>query len=318
VIHGSSPEKYRAWLEHTVDYALQHPIFGESFVAINAWNEWAEAAYLEPDVHYGGAYLNATAKALCGIARGAEAGAVEHSQEPSEPRDFDAPSAASAAIERSLPEGYFTKVRSEVFHMIGEPVGKVLELGCGTGNTIAELKRQGLAEWVGGIELESIAAAQIPEDVDQVWIGNFENMTLDPPPHDIDLILCLDVLEHLVDPWSTIKRLHHFLAPGGAIIASIPNIRNKDILRSLILRGEWKYQDWGILDRTHLRFFTKDSAKELMECSGLSVDRIEPAEPISFKPWQMGALLNRITRGRYGEFQVVQFLIRARHSAAAS
>jgi hypothetical protein len=67
VVHGASPEKYEEWLDHAARYALDHPVFGESFVAINAWNEWAEAAYLEPDIYYGAAYLNATARALCGI-----------------------------------------------------------------------------------------------------------------------------------------------------------------------------------------------------------------------------------------------------------
>lgn len=66
VVHGSTPAKYEKWLRHCVDYALQNPTYGESIVAINAWNEWAEAAYLEPDIYYGAAYLNATARALCG------------------------------------------------------------------------------------------------------------------------------------------------------------------------------------------------------------------------------------------------------------
>lgn len=66
LVHGSTPDKYKAWLNHCVNYALENKVFGESFVGINAWNEWAEGAYLEPDVYYGAAYLNATARALCG------------------------------------------------------------------------------------------------------------------------------------------------------------------------------------------------------------------------------------------------------------
>lgn len=64
--HGSTPRKYELWLKAAVDHACRHPVGGESLVFINAWNEWAEAAYLEPDVHFGGAYLNATARALTG------------------------------------------------------------------------------------------------------------------------------------------------------------------------------------------------------------------------------------------------------------
>jgi lipopolysaccharide biosynthesis protein len=65
---GSSPLAYRSWLDDAIAFANQHPFHGEPFVFVNAWNEWAEAAYLEPDVHYGSAYLNATARALHGIA----------------------------------------------------------------------------------------------------------------------------------------------------------------------------------------------------------------------------------------------------------
>ncbi len=65
-LQGSSPIAYQSWLEHLVEHARANPFAGEPFIFVNAWNEWAEAAYLEPDVHYGAAYLNATARALVG------------------------------------------------------------------------------------------------------------------------------------------------------------------------------------------------------------------------------------------------------------
>jgi glycosyltransferase involved in cell wall biosynthesis len=65
VIAGATPAKYQAWLEQLVAHTAQHRFFGERFVAVNAWNEWAEGAFLEPDLHFGGAFLNATARALC-------------------------------------------------------------------------------------------------------------------------------------------------------------------------------------------------------------------------------------------------------------
>ncbi len=64
VVHGSTPAKYQAWVEALIARACAKPFMGESFVCVNAWNEWAEGAYLEPDVHFGGAYLNATARAV--------------------------------------------------------------------------------------------------------------------------------------------------------------------------------------------------------------------------------------------------------------
>ena len=66
VVHGSTPAKYQAWLAELADRAQAHPFAGEALVCVNAWNEWAEGAYLEPDVHFGAAYLNATGRALIG------------------------------------------------------------------------------------------------------------------------------------------------------------------------------------------------------------------------------------------------------------
>ena len=69
VIHGSTPAKYESWLATLVERAQQHPVFGEPIVCINAWNEWCEGAYLEPDLHFGSAYLNATGRAVTGLTR---------------------------------------------------------------------------------------------------------------------------------------------------------------------------------------------------------------------------------------------------------
>ncbi len=71
-IHGSTPSKYERWLSELVARADRHPFFGETLVCVNAWNEWAEGAYLEPDLHFGSAYLNATARAAAGVTRNGE------------------------------------------------------------------------------------------------------------------------------------------------------------------------------------------------------------------------------------------------------
>ncbi len=76
VLHGATPKLYQAWLEKLVTHAERNPFFGEPLLCVNAWNEWAEGAFLEPDIHFGGAFLNATASALCPDARRDTAGAV--------------------------------------------------------------------------------------------------------------------------------------------------------------------------------------------------------------------------------------------------
>ena len=82
-----------------------------------------------------------------------------------------------------------------------------------------------------------------------------KHTTLDNPKNHFDLIMCLDVLEHLVDPWKTLSRLADHLKPGGTVIASIPNVRHARNLLSLLFMGKWEYKEQRLLDKTHLRVF---------------------------------------------------------------
>lgn len=209
-------------------------------------------------------------------------------------------------------DAYYNAVRRDAIQLIERPVGRVLELGCGTGATLCELKKRGMAEWVGGVELVPEIAAQIDPTIDKVWVGDFERMDLDIMPRSLDVILCLDFLEHLVDPWTVIHRIHKLLSANGSIIASIPNVRNRKVIIDLLLKGEWEYKEQGILDKTHLRFFTKSTAIKLMTCSGLIVDHVAPSNEIKMKPWLTRGLLHLITGGWTKDFYAIQYIIRAR------
>ncbi len=89
------------------------------------------------------------------------------------------------------------------------------------------------------------------------------------------MILALDVLEHLVDPWTVVAKLDRLLRPGGVLVASIPNVRHHSVVVPLLFKGGWRYLPMGPLDRTHLRFFTRSTAIELVETSGMRVDKID-------------------------------------------
>lgn len=121
----------------------------------------------------------------------------------------------------------------------------------------------------------------------------------------MDLILCLDVLEHLVDPWEVIRKLTGLLKPEGCIIACIPNIRHFSVLFDLVLKGKWDYSETGLLDKTHLRFFVRKTAISLLESSGLKVDSILALKGI--KAW----LVNVITISIFKDLLSRQFIIRA-------
>src|SRR6185436_7844996 len=89
-------------------------------------------------------------------------------------------------------------------------------------------------------------------------------------PASLDCIVCADVLEHLRDPERALRLLLRYLAPDGLLVASIPNVRHASVLLPLLVEGRFRYQDEGILDRTHLRFFTLHEIVELLTRAGLT------------------------------------------------
>jgi 2-polyprenyl-3-methyl-5-hydroxy-6-metoxy-1,4-benzoquinol methylase len=173
-----------------------------------------------------------------------------------------------------MTQKYFEYTRNEILPLLPDKISKVLEIGCGTGNTLEWLKAQKQCDWAGGVELHPDAVARAREKLDAVYVGNIEQLDLPIDQGSLDLILCLDVLEHLLDPWTVVRRLQKLLKPGGVFIASIPNVRHHSVLSPLLFKQKWEYTEAGILDRSHLRFFVKKSAVQLIESSGLKVDML--------------------------------------------
>lgn len=175
------------------------------------------------------------------------------------------------------PAKYHEHAREDVMRLIKAQGGTLLDVGGGVGNTARLCRDRGLCDRAGVIDL--VAPPQPPEGLDFAAAGDLsdpeflDEVTAREGP--FQTILCLDVLEHLVDPWGLVARLHQSLAPGGSIVASIPNVRFCGVSVPLALRGQWRLQSEGILDRTHLRFFVRETAIELMTHSGLQIDAIE-------------------------------------------
>lgn len=174
------------------------------------------------------------------------------------------------------PDNYFAHARLEIEPLLelrkGAPC-RALEIGCAEGHTLEWLKQSGYCSWVAGVEPY---AMQHPDNrsIDQFDRLDIESQLPDIAPASLDLILCLDVLEHLNDPWKTMRQLAPLLKPGGRWIISVPNIRNYRILMDLAFRGRFRYADAGILDRTHLRFFTREGLIEMVQTSGARIDTI--------------------------------------------
>lgn len=155
------------------------------------------------------------------------------------------------------------------------PAGRarVLEVGCNGGALGAAYKRANPGTTYYGVELGKAAAAHAATQLDFVLCGSAEDMDLGFLTGKIDCIVYGDVLEHLVDPWTLLKKHASLLSETGVILASIPNVQHWSLLDH-VMRGHWNYSEYGILDNTHLRFFTLNTIHQLFTGAGLKVDSV--------------------------------------------
>ena len=208
---------------------------------------------------------------------------------------------------------YFSHARREILPHLPSKIEKCLDIGCGNGTTSAFVMHlHPEVTWAGGVELFPDAAENARSVLDQVWCGDLEATSFETAiaPASLDVILCLDVLEHLVDPWTVVKRLSPLLKTDGRLIISIPNIRNWKFIRKLLMNGDFHYRDAGLLDRTHLRFFVRDTAIELAEAGGLKVSYAGNAHP--WKPLDMRNILYHISMCGLEDLMIKQFMIVAK------
>ncbi|MGB3683217.1 MAG: class I SAM-dependent methyltransferase, partial [Rubrobacteraceae bacterium] len=154
------------------------------------------------------------------------------------------------------------------------PGKRVLDVGTATGYVAKALVKRGCE--VTGVEINPEAAEQAEEHCKRVIVGDIESMDLAAELGDetFDVIVFGDLLEHLKEPLQTLERFKSFLNSEGYVISSIPNIAHGSV-RLALLQGEFRYRTLGLLDDTHLRFFTLDSVKQLFADAGFLIDVLE-------------------------------------------
>ena len=183
-----------------------------------------------------------------------------------------------------------------------EPGSRVLEFGCASGY-MSEVLRDRLGASVVGVELDAEAAQLAAVHTERVLVGDTEELDLEAElgGERFDAILFADVLEHLRDPAALLRRARQFVADGGVVIASIPNIAHASV-RLALLGGSFQYREEGLLDAGHLRFFTREGVQDLFESSGylitqwlrrrLEVEETEipvpPSVPEEARAWATG------------------------------
>lgn len=188
---------------------------------------------------------------------------------------------------RDKPLGYYENARVEMLKYLPATAKKVIDIGCGGGALAKIIKERNKAE-VWGIEYVDEEAKMAKQHLDRVFSGPCENYIKDLPDNYFDVVYLNDVLEHLVDPYSVLQDLKVKLSANGVIISSIPNVRYFKTFSRIVFKKDWQYEEFGTMDKTHLRFFTGKSIRRMYEDLGYqiitheAINKTKSIKPILF------------------------------------
>lgn len=208
----------------------------------------------------------------------------------------------------SAKEGeYFSNARRDYVTELPLNSGAtILEVGCGDGATGTLALQEKKCSVYCGVELSPSAAERARGRITQVVVGDVEKIELPWPPGTFDVLILSEVLEHFVDPWAVLEKLRPLMKSGGRVLASSPNVAHFKILL-MLFRGNWVLTDSGLMDRTHLRWFTPISYRELFESTGFRVDLVRELTPLTRK----SCVVNLLTLGSLKHLFIVQIDLRA-------
>jgi SAM-dependent methyltransferase len=204
---------------------------------------------------------------------------------------------------------YYSNIRLDLINLIDKKSQnlKVLEIGAAYGETLFYLKQNGIASEVVGVDIfEDAKNKQNYKPLDQFIFGDIEKIDLPEYFQHFDLILLADVLEHLFEPKSVLETLKKYLKEDGKIIISMPNIRYYSALYKIVFKGNFKYEESGIFDYTHVRFYCRKNIQELLETAGYKVLKQE-SSIINYQGKSIAKLINLITFGIFEEFFSTQY-----------
>jgi 2-polyprenyl-3-methyl-5-hydroxy-6-metoxy-1,4-benzoquinol methylase len=198
---------------------------------------------------------------------------------------------------------YYDQLRPEMLRLVPTDAKKILDVGCAHGVFSENIKNRQSAE-VWGVEINKEASEEASKRLNRVINKDLESALEDLPDNSFDCIVFNDVLEHMVDPYSALNKIKSKLTPNGVVVASLPNVRFFEVLFFLLFFKRWDYQECGVLDRTHLRFFTYKNIKELFESNGYDICEfkgINPTKSILYN------VVNILTLGFMWDSRYIQF-----------
>ena len=220
---------------------------------------------------------------------------------------------------------YFKTTRPDMLALVPPNSHRVLEIGCSSGGFSSQLKA--LETW--GVEPNPEAAEIAATKLTRVFPSTYDAAQSQLPNHYFDLVIANDVIEHMPDHDAFLKAIQEKMIPGGLIIGSLPNMRHITALVKLLVLKNWDYRDEGILDRTHLRFFTRNSIVRALKSSGLEIVLVSGTNGVlsngfvNMKPIPnlagriATAALIGVTLGYYADIQYPQYAFVARAKSSA-
>jgi GT2 family glycosyltransferase/tetratricopeptide (TPR) repeat protein/SAM-dependent methyltransferase len=188
----------------------------------------------------------------------------------------------------------YDAIVAELLAQIPRSAVRVLDVGCGRGVLGEALKARQSAKVVG-IERSEGVAVEARKRLDQVLVGEPGTIDMQFAEQCFDCIVCADLLSFQREPERALRRLHRWLAPGGQIVAALPNVRHHSAV-STLLQGRWANGIESTSQRLPLRFFTRREMEKLFYRTGFGIPRLTPADNRDLKEWR--------GRGRLGRVQV--------------
>jgi 2-polyprenyl-3-methyl-5-hydroxy-6-metoxy-1,4-benzoquinol methylase len=202
---------------------------------------------------------------------------------------------------------YGASERPELVPFIPEAANSLLDIGCGAGGFGRTLRRLRPEIELWAVEPDPVSARVAEDAFDRVIVSNFPNESI--PDGRFDVVLCADVLEHMAEPEKALLAAADALTDKGIMLASIPNVRNlRRVVWPLVMHGAWSYTETGILDRTHLRFFTRKSIVDFFTANNWAVESIAGIA----LPGRREKLMSALTLRRFDDFLFMQYVVVAR------
>jgi len=206
------------------------------------------------------------------------------------------------------PERYYKSKRDDMLRFIPEDVKTTLEFGCGTGVFSALVKEEFKTEsWA--VEIDEESAVSASEKLDKVINCDAFEAIDKLPDNFFDCIIFFDILEHLVNPYELLLLVKKKLTKNGVIITSIPNIRFYRNLVRFVFNGDWEYQDEGLMDKTHLRFFTRKSLLSMFDRLDYEIIEFEGIHPTHSRNLK---ILNFLTLNSFADTKYLHYVTVAR------